>query len=91
VAKGRAREIEQLLLSKFAYYIDKTDPDIVILRRQDGALVAAFSAGGARSEGIVEAAKEDYGRLSRPTRTPLGSSRRRRPKEERLESGWSEA
>jgi hypothetical protein len=44
MAKGRAREeMEQLLLAKFDYYIDKTDPDIVILRRQDGAFVAAFS------------------------------------------------
>jgi hypothetical protein len=63
MAKGRAREMKQLLLPKFDYYIDKTDPDIVILRRQDGAFVAAFSARGARREGIVEAAKEDYGRL----------------------------
>jgi hypothetical protein len=63
MAKGRAREMEHLLLSKFDYYLDKSDPDIVILRRQDGAFVAAFSAGGARREGIVEAAKEDYGRL----------------------------
>jgi hypothetical protein len=35
----------------------------VILRRQDGAFVAAFSASGATREDIVEAAKEDYGRL----------------------------
>jgi hypothetical protein len=63
MAKGRAREMKQLLLPKFDYYIDKTDPDIVILRRQDGAFVAAFSARGATREGIVEAAKEDYGRL----------------------------
>jgi hypothetical protein len=64
MAKGRAREeMEQLLLAKFDYYIDNSDPDIVILRRQDGALVAAFSARGATREGIVEAAKEDYGRL----------------------------
>jgi hypothetical protein len=47
MAKGRAREIEQLLLSKFDYYLEKSDPDIVILRRQDGSFVAAFSAGEA--------------------------------------------
>jgi hypothetical protein len=63
MAKGRAREMEQLLLFKFDYDLDKSDPDIVILRRQDGAFVAAFSARGATREGIVEAAKEDYGRL----------------------------
>ena len=55
--------MEQLLLPKFDYYLDKSDPDVVILRRQDGAFVAAFSARGATREGIVEAAKEDYRRL----------------------------
>ena len=55
--------MEQLLLPKFDYYLDNSDPDIVILRRQDGSFVAAFSAIGATREGIVEAAKEDYGRL----------------------------
>jgi hypothetical protein len=42
------------------YYIDESDPDIVVLRRQDGSFVAVFSAMGATREGIVEAAKEDY-------------------------------
>jgi hypothetical protein len=46
------------------YYIDESDPDLVVLRRrQDGSLVATFSAWGATKEGIVEAAKEDYGKL----------------------------
>jgi hypothetical protein len=70
MAKGRTREMKQLLLPKFDYYLDNSDPDIVILRRQDGAFVAAFSARGATREGIVEAAKEDYGRLiEAPPRT----------------------
>jgi hypothetical protein len=43
-----------------AYYLDESDPDILVLRRQDGTFVAAFSAQGASREGIVEAAKEDY-------------------------------
>jgi hypothetical protein len=60
MAKGRAREMEQLLLAEFDYYLDKSDPDILVLRRQDGAFVAAFSTRGATREGIVEAAKEDY-------------------------------
>ena len=55
--------MKQLLLPKFDYYLNNSDPDIVILRRQDGAFVAAFSARGATREGIVDAAKEDYGRL----------------------------
>jgi PAS domain-containing protein len=50
-------------LPKFHYYIDESDPDVVILRRQDGAFVAAFSARGATRKGILEAAKEDYRQL----------------------------
>jgi hypothetical protein len=51
---------EPARLPAFNYYLDESDPDIVILRRQDGSFVAAFSAAGATKEGIVEAAKEDY-------------------------------
>jgi len=54
---------DEPLLPKFDYYIDESDPDIVILRRQDGSFVAAFSARGSTREGIVEAAKEDYKKL----------------------------
>jgi hypothetical protein len=43
-----------------SYYLDESDPDIVLLRRKDGAFVAAFST-QASKEGIVEAAREDYG------------------------------
>jgi hypothetical protein len=55
--------MEVKMLPKFDYYIDQSDPDIVVLRRQDGSFVAAFSARGATREGIVEAAKEDYVKL----------------------------
>jgi hypothetical protein len=54
---------DEPLLAKFDYYLDESDPDIVVLRRQDGSFVAAFSARGATREGIVEAAKEDYREL----------------------------
>jgi hypothetical protein len=54
---------DEPLLAKFDYYLDESDPDIVVLRRQDGSFVAAFSARGATREGIEEAAKEDYRRL----------------------------
>jgi hypothetical protein len=53
----------ELLLPSFNYYLDESDPDVVILRRQDDSFVAAFSARGATTEGIVEAAKEDYRQL----------------------------
>src|SRR5215218_629647 len=45
------------------YYLDESDPDVLVLRRQDGTFVAAFSAQGATREGILEAASEDYRRL----------------------------
>jgi hypothetical protein len=46
-----------------SYYIDESDPDVVTLHREDSSFVAAFSAGGATKEGIVEAAREDYRKL----------------------------
>ena len=46
-----------------SYHLDESDPDIVILRRQDDSFVAAFSARGATEEGIIEAAKEHYREL----------------------------
>jgi hypothetical protein len=63
---------DEQLLPKFDYYLDESDPDIVILRRQDGSFVAAFSARGATTEGILEAAKEDYGRLMEANADHLG-------------------
>ena len=40
-------KVEEALLAKFDYHIDESDPDVVVLRRQDSVLVAAFSAKGA--------------------------------------------
>jgi hypothetical protein len=56
---------EDLLFPVFAYHLDESDPDIVVLRRQDDAFVAAFSARGVTKECKVEAAKEDYRELLR--------------------------
>jgi hypothetical protein len=47
-------------LAQFEYYLDESDPDVVLLRRQDDSFVAAFSPEGVTKEGIIEAAKEDY-------------------------------
>ena len=55
--------MDEEMFPKFDYYLDESDPDILVLRRQDGAFVAAFSARGATTEGIAEAAKEDYRKL----------------------------
>ena len=61
-----------LLLPKFDYHLDESDPDVAVLRRQDGAFVAAFSARGATREGIVEAAEEDHAALLREHAGTLG-------------------
>ena len=56
---------QELHFPSFNYHLDESDPDIVILRRQDDAFVAAFSARGASREGIVEAAEQDYAAVLR--------------------------
>ncbi len=71
------RDDEAPLLPKFDYHLDESDPDVLVLRRQDGAFVAAFSARGATGEGIVEAAKEDYAALLREHAGQLGLAGRR--------------
>ena len=57
--------MDEEMLPKFDYYLDKSDPEVVVLRRQDGTFVAAFSAQGVTREGILEAAREDYAALLR--------------------------
>jgi hypothetical protein len=57
--KGMGTE-EERRLPKFDCYLDESDPEITILRRQDGAFVAAFSTQRATRESILEAAVEDY-------------------------------
>ena len=64
--------MEELTFPTFDYYLDQSDPDVVILRRQDGSLVAAFSARGATKEGILEAAEENRRELIQAHTNPLG-------------------
>jgi hypothetical protein len=63
---------DEEMMPKFEYYLDESDPDVVILRRQNGTFIAAFSARGATREGIVEAAREDYRRLLEANAKSLG-------------------
>jgi hypothetical protein len=56
---------EDISFPKFDYHLDESDPDVVVLRRQDGAFVATFSARGATDSSIVDAAREDYRELIR--------------------------
>jgi hypothetical protein len=72
---GSCDEEESLgeeMLPNFEYYIDESDPDVVVLRHQDGAFVAVFSAIGVTEEAMVEAAKEDYRALLREHASSLG-------------------
>ena len=69
------RDGEAPLLPKFDYHLDGSDPDLLVLRRQDDAFVAAFSARGATEEGVVEAAKRDYAALLREHAVALGAGR----------------
>jgi hypothetical protein len=55
--------MDEEMLPKFDYYLDESDPDVIVLRRQDDSFIAAFSARGATKEGIEQAAKEDYAKL----------------------------
>ena len=64
--------MEHKKLPKFDYYIEESDPGIVVLRRQDGAFAAAFSARGVTREGLVEAAKEDYWKVLEANAASLG-------------------
>ncbi len=73
--KGATPEI---LFPKFNYYLDESDPDIVILRGQDDSFVSAFSARGVTKEGVIQAAKEAYrGLLIRDHRTWQGKTTER--------------
>jgi hypothetical protein len=63
---------DEPLLPKIYYSLDESDPDILLLCRQDGSFVAAFSARGATREGIEEAAKEDYRKVMEANAESLG-------------------
>jgi hypothetical protein len=66
--------MDELKLPAFKYYLDESDPDIVVLRREDEAFVAAFSARGVTKEGILEAAREDYRALVEAQKDALDPS-----------------
>ena len=60
------------MFPKFDYFLDESDPDVLVLRRQDGAFVATFSVRGATKEGITQSAEEDYRALLRAQANFLG-------------------
>jgi hypothetical protein len=76
---GPDQEEKPLLFPSFGYYLDESDPDIVVLRRQDGSYAGAFSAIGATREAIGEAAREDYAALLGENAVHLATSYEKRP------------
>lgn len=54
------------------YRLEESDPDVLILRRPDGAFVAAFSAKGATKESIRETVEDDQRALLRRHNGPPG-------------------
>jgi hypothetical protein len=44
------------------YYLDRTDPEILTLRRAEGAIVARFSTSGYVAESVEREAWKDHGR-----------------------------
>jgi hypothetical protein len=75
-----------------AYFLDESDPDVLILRRSDGSFVAAFSAQGATREGIKEAAEEDWRQRNPLSPKPRGPLVRHSEEEEdpRETVGWEQ-
>ena len=48
------------------YVLDILDPDLVVLRREDASMVAAFSAQGATPDSIRHTAQEDMQKQREP-------------------------
>ena len=64
VVEPRNETAREEVLPKHCY-LDESDPDMVVVCREDGTSVAAFSARGATKESLLEATREDYGSLVR--------------------------
>ncbi len=47
------------------YYLDRTDPEVLILRSEEGAVVARFSAPGYLAESVEREAWEDHRQRNR--------------------------
>ncbi len=75
-----------------SYFLDESDPDILVLRRADGSFVAAFSAHGATRQGISQAAEEDWRELNPLGGEPGAPSESRSGEEAgpREKLGWEE-
>jgi hypothetical protein len=79
--------------------VDRSDPDILVLRRCDGSLVAAFSSRGVRSDGVRRAIEDDQKRQEATDRVPRAFVpritnrrwRRDEPETASAEAGYAQA
>jgi hypothetical protein len=60
------------------YEVDRSDPDVLVLRRSDGSFMTAFSRRGVRSEAVREAVEEELKRGEASGRAPRTTGARRR-------------
>jgi hypothetical protein len=58
--RGIVTEPEREICLPPGYRLHRSDPDVLVLRRPEGWVVAYFSARGATREAIEEAAWEDH-------------------------------
>ena len=63
---GAKGPTEEPPLQPPGYGLDRSDPDVLVLRCPQGVVVARFSARGATTEDIEREAWEDYRERSRP-------------------------
>jgi hypothetical protein len=64
--------MEKLTFSTFDYYLDQSDPDVLLLRRKDGRSLQRSARGVSQRGGIIEAVKEDRRELIRARTNLLG-------------------
>jgi hypothetical protein len=62
-ARKRREGVAEMYDPRFppaGYRLDRSDPDVLVLRRGDGTFVAAFSALGATRKAVQRAAEDDW-------------------------------
>jgi hypothetical protein len=70
------REIKDVLDEVYlppGYYLDRSDPEVLVLRRGEGSVVARFSAPGYLAESVEQEAWEDHRQRNIERRSPPSS------------------
>ena len=64
-SRGKAQSGDNEVTLPPGYYLDRSDPEVLVLRRADSALVARFSASGYSAEAVEREAWEDHRQRNR--------------------------